>query len=553
MTPPNPVFFQTPLEILEATRKYFPSAEGYVELDKNHLITFNLRLSQTEPFTILTHAIDSDVFLESIERVKINLEFDKLSGQKRNYKLDSSRFSVQKSLLDWQKFRRVMYEMNGSQCVDVILNYLQNPQEDKNAQIFDLGLAPSQVETDLVEADLEYFRELKNKLLGFSTAQKKTLFIIFQKQYPKICNRILEEQIALDQSKKGDESNDYQRTMTVLKNGVIGQKLATEKMAVTLTSQQRLETNKVFLFVGPTGVGKTELAKAVSKIKKNRFVMFSMIDYQQETDGSKLFGSASGFVGSTDEPHFAKEINPYCSSQIQREGNKKIYTVSNLVLVFDELEKAHSKVKQSLLTLFDEGYCVANYTRERDNIIAKYVFKKCVIISTSNLYQEFILKAFQEKAEHNSISEMFKNLNRVNPQPESFSPELLGRMSIIPFGPIPKGECYQRIIKMKFSDFCSELQKEYSCKAVKIEEEDLFLLALENQLYGNGTDIRKLQKYFDSIKNNIYHHFDTLTPFASKKIIFSCDSEGPYIKFLTFIEAFEIFYEPINSLRIRLP
>ncbi len=84
------------------------------------------------------------------------------------------------------------------------------------------------------------------------------------------------------------------------------------------------------------------------------------------------------------------------------------------------------------------------------------------------------------------------------------APELVARMTVVPFGPIPRGEVYQGLLKSKFVTFCQDLKKECAFREVVIEtkEERSILASFENILYGNGTDIRKIKTYFDDVIKN---------------------------------------------------
>lgn len=551
MIPVKPTMLTTPLDIWRAVAAHIPSAEGAVHVEADQSVTLNLTLSRHVPVISLRGAVDSERFEESIKKLKRHLESDKLFHQPRNHVVKVERFSTMEPLSDWQKFRRVMYEKSGRSCVDLICNYLLNPAEE--AQLLYLGLAPVQVEANRTEADFEYFKRVGDRLQAFPE-RCRAIFGNFQRLYPNVCRPILEEIWAQPRrAELGNEDDSYPNTLLRLRGDVIGQFLATERMAAALTAQVNLERNQVFLFVGPTGVGKTELAKAASKIKGARLCRFDMNQYQGEVDFNKLFGSASGYVGSTDKPHFAQAIDQHTPIEVGAEGSTRVYEISNLVLLFDEFEKAHAKVKQSLLTLFDEGYCVMNYTQGRTNISIKYRFKRCVLINTCNLYQQEVLQAFQREIECDQIIAMFKQCNLVRPLESSLSQELLGRMTIIPFGFVPRGECYQRLISLKFRSFRSELVEALPCRDVNIENENVILLDLENKLYGDGTDIRRIERYFEAVRVVIYEQSPRFGTLKTLKITFSSIEGAACIKFSTFIAEFGVYHEPMGLGPVRLP
>jgi ATP-dependent Clp protease ATP-binding subunit ClpA len=323
--------------------------------------------------------------------------------------------------------------------------------------------------------------------------------------FPAVFERLLRERAEgrIAEEARG-RVDPYQEILTQLRTRVRGQDLATHELAATMASQANQDANQVFLFIGPTGVGKTELAKAVASAKSG-FVSFNMSEYTSEHDISKFFGSPTGYIGSDDLPHFAKEIAKH---ETRVGGDRE---VRNIVILFDEFEKTAEEIKQSLLRIFDEGLYAANYTAnargfDAKNETSRYVFKKCVFICTSNLFHDYLLDVFRRRIENvDEIRTGFVDLNRMAPPfSHRFSPELLGRMRIIPFGPIPRGACYQRLLKDKLDQFIPNFKRELSCKDIVVENEPLVLQDLEHKLYGDGTDIRRVARYLTEAKAIVY-------------------------------------------------
>ena len=188
------------------------------------------------------------------------------------------------------------------------------------------------------------------------------------------------------------------------------------------------------------------------------------------------------------------------------DGANTIYEVENMVILFDELEKAHSEVKQSLLTLFDEGWVQVKYTQGSSNQSEKYIFKDAIFIATSNLYSEMIKKSFKERKNIKDTARSFVQQNAMRPSRTSFSPEFLGRFEIVPFGPIPRGkEYFQKIIKQKMDKSIAIIKTQLNLSGFQVEEEDKVLSILESRLYGEGINIRKLQRFFDQDLNTVIY------------------------------------------------
>ncbi|MFA6855962.1 MAG: AAA family ATPase, partial [Treponema sp.] len=116
-----------------------------------------------------------------------------------------------------------------------------------------------------------------------------------------------------------------------------------------------------FLFVGPTGVGKTELARSLARILGEPLLRYDMSEYQEEYTVSRLIGSAPGYVGYEEGGQLTEDIrkNPHA------------------VVLFDEIEKAHQKIYNVLLQVMDYGFLTDNQGRKAD-------FRSCIIIMTSN-------------------------------------------------------------------------------------------------------------------------------------------------------------------------
>ncbi|MBQ7607213.1 MAG: AAA family ATPase [Desulfovibrionaceae bacterium] len=147
-----------------------------------------------------------------------------------------------------------------------------------------------------------------------------------------------------------------------------------------------------FLFLGATGVGKTELCKVLGEYlfnSRNALIRLDMSEYQQEHEVSKLFGAPPGYLGHEE------------GGQLTEAVRRKPYSL----VLFDEIEKAHPKVFETLLQVLDEG-------RMTDGKGRCVVFKNCIIVMTSNLGQEVILSTLT--GERQSVRRI--GFHRPNPQ-----------------------------------------------------------------------------------------------------------------------------------------
>lgn len=259
-----------------------------------------------------------------------------------------------------------------------------------------------------------------------------------------------------------------------------------------------------FIFLGPTGVGKTETAKALAEFlfdDENNMVRVDMSEFMEKHSVSKLIGAPPGYVGYEDRAILSQII-------------RKPYTV----ILFDEIEKAHPDIFNLLLQILDEGKLTDSHSR----IIN---FRNTVIIMTSNIGSEYIQKSIENKKEINNDI-IFKNLRTY------FRPEFLNRIDdIIVFNSLGKEQIRQivdiqirninknldskkMIIKLtdKAKDFLSEkgYDPQFGARPLKRAIQTyllnpLSLNIIENKFNEGKTievDVKKDDKLsFDSIKN----------------------------------------------------
>jgi len=168
------------------------------------------------------------------------------------------------------------------------------------------------------------------------------------------------------ESVKEDEKAKLKALESTLKSQVFGQDEAIEAVALAVKKSRAGFRNldkpeASFLFVGPTGVGKTELTKVLSETLNENLLRFDMSEYQESYSVSRLIGSAPGYVGYDEGGQLTEAVrrNPHS------------------IILFDEIEKAHEDIYNILLQVLDYGTLTDNQGRKAD-------FRNCIIILTSN-------------------------------------------------------------------------------------------------------------------------------------------------------------------------
>jgi len=207
----------------------------------------------------------------------------------------------------------------------------------------------------------------------------------------------------------------------VLKTEVIGQETAIRAVsrAIKRNKAGLSDINKPigsFLFLGPTGVGKTETAKSLAKFlfdSEKALVRIDMSEYMEKHSVSRLVGAPPGYVGYDE------------GGQLTEAVRRKPYSV----ILFDEIEKAHPDVFNILLQVLDDG-------RLTDNKGVTVDFKNTIIILTSNIASDKIMALSDEKARESAVWEELKT---------RFKPEFLNRLDdVIIFNPLG----YEQIVKI---------------------------------------------------------------------------------------------------------
>ena len=226
---------------------------------------------------------------------------------------------------------------------------------------------------------------------------------------------------------------------SILHKRVIGQNEAVDKVTdAIIRSRAGIQDSRrpigSFMFLGPTGVGKTELAKALAESlfdDEHNIIRIDMSEYMEKFSVSRLIGAPPGYVGYEE------------GGQLTEAVRRKPYSV----ILFDEIEKAHPDVFNVLLQVLDDGRITDSQGRTID-------FKNTIIILTSNLGSEYILEGINDKGE--LTEEAKEKVEKLLKQ--SFRPEFLNRLDeIVFYKPLTQNET-AKILDLLIADLNKRLE-----------------------------------------------------------------------------------------------
>ncbi|MCH3965003.1 MAG: ATP-dependent chaperone ClpB [Clostridium sp.] len=246
-----------------------------------------------------------------------------------------------------------------------------------------------------------------------------------------------------------------------------------------------------FIFLGPTGVGKTELAKTLARTlfdSEENIIRIDMSEYMEKYSVSRLIGAPPGYVGYEE------------GGQLTEAVRRKPYSV----ILFDEIEKAHDDVFNIFLQILDDGRLTDNQGKVVD-------FKNCIIIMTSNIGSSYLL---ENSGSHSIDSDVRQKV--MNEMKSRFKPEFLNRLDdIIMFKPLDTEE-----IKSIIDIFLEDIKNRLGDKNISIDISDAAKETMAREGYDPVYGARPLKRYIEN----------TLETNIAKKIINGDIQEGSGVK-----------------------
>ena len=414
--------------------------------------------------------------MDSVSRKIMQLEIEQTALKKETDTLSKERLKNIESEIETLKeeYKVMQAKWQGEKDTIVKVQRLREEIEEVTAL-----MEKAEREYDLQKtAELKYGKlpQLKKQL---EEAEKQTA----SKSESILHDRVTEEEIAKIVSKwtgipvsrlKESEREKLLSLEKILHERVIGQDEAVTKVSeAILRSRAGIQDNNrpigSFLFLGPTGVGKTELAKALAKTlfdDEKNIVRIDMSEYMEKFSVSRLIGAPPGYIGYDE------------GGQLTEAVRRKPYSV----VLFDEIEKAHQDVFNILLQVLDDGRITDSQGRTVD-------FKNTIIILTSNLGSHFILEGIEDNEITDTAKEQVNNLLK-----SSFRPEFLNRLDeIVLYKPLSKMEI-SKIVVLLFDNLKKRLQE----KELHLEiTESAKLFIIENG-YDSVYGARPLKRFIQS-------------------------------------------------------
>ena len=428
--------------------------------------------------TIRTEIDSMPTEMDDIARKIMQLEIEEMALKKETDTLSKERLAaLQKELAELRdKFNAMKAQWENEKKSINAVSDTKAEIEKVNGEIE----AAQRVGDYERAAKLKYSRlpELQKKLEEAQKAGEN------KKQHTLLRNTVTEEEIARVVSRwtgiplaklMEGEREKILHLDDILHKRVIGQDEAVTKVTEAIIRSRAgiADPNRPigsFLFLGPTGVGKTELAKALAESlfdDEHNLVRIDMTEYMEKFSVSRLIGAPPGYVGYDE------------GGQLTEAVRRKPYSV----VLFDEIEKAHPDVFNILLQVLDDGRITDSQGRTVD-------FKNTIIILTSNLGSSYLLEGIDENG--NISEEAKEKVSQLLKQ--SFRPEFLNRLDeIVYYNPLTKDNI-TKIIDLLIKGLAQRLED----KQLKLEitplAKDLIIENGYDPVYG----ARPLKRYLQS-------------------------------------------------------
>ena len=467
--------------------------------------------------------IDEACAMIKTEMESMPIELDDVSHKITQYQIEETALKKEKDELSQKRLQEIQKEIANLQNKFKEMKAKWDNEKDAISKVQKLREDLEKVNADIERAernyDLNKAAELKyGKLPQIQEELKKEEEIAAKsKESSLLRTKVTDEEITkiiakwtgIPVSKLMESERDKILNLgNILHKRVIGQDDAVEKVVDSIIrSRAGIQDSRrpigSFMFLGPTGVGKTELAKALAESlfdDEHNIIRIDMSEYMEKFSVSRLIGAPPGYVGYEE------------GGQLTEAVRRKPYSV----ILFDEIEKAHPDVFNVLLQVLDDGRITDSQGRTVD-------FKNTIIILTSNLGSEYILEGINDKGElteeaKDKVEKLLK---------QSFRPEFLNRLDeIVFYKPLTQNEI-GKILDLLIAD----LNKRLTDQEINVELTD----SAKTYLIANGYDAiygaRPLKRFVQKkVETLIAREIIKQTVLPKDKVLIDCKDNELYIK-----------------------
>ena len=439
--------------------------------------------------------IDEACAMIKTEMESMPIELDDVSHKITQYQIEETALKKEKDELSQKRLQEIQKEIANLQNKFKEMKAKWDNEKDAISKVQKLREDLEKVNADIERAernyDLNKAAELKyGKLPQIQEELKKEEEIAAKsKESSLLRTKVTDEEITkiiakwtgIPVAKLMESERDKILNLgNILHKRVIGQDDAVEKVVDSIIRSRAgiQDPNSPigsFMFLGPTGVGKTELAKALAEAlfdDEHNMIRIDMSEYMEKYSVSRLIGAPPGYVGYEE------------GGQLTEAVRRKPYSV----VLFDEIEKAHPDVFNILLQVLDDGRITDSQGRTVD-------FKNTIIILTSNLGSEYILDGIGNDGE---ISKEAKD--KVNALlKQSFRPEFLNRLDeIVFYKPLKKSEI-SKILELLIQDLERRLEDKYIHLELTQSAKDYLIDNGYDEIYGARPLKRFVQKKLETL------------------------------------------------------
>lgn len=427
------------------------------------------------------------IMLLEIERQSLKKEKDEQS-KKRLQELDDELYQLKlketKLKEDFNKEKEVNEAILEKK--KLLENYKHQLKEAENSYNLDVAAKLRHGDIPALELELEELQKNNKNVLISDTVNEEDIASVISKWTNVPISKLVE-----------GEKEKLLKLEEKMKDRVIGQDDVLKKISNAIIRSRAgiKDPNRPigsFLFLGPTGVGKTEVAKTLAYElfdDERHMIRIDMSEYMESFNVSRLIGAAPGYVGYEEGGQLTEAVrrNPYS------------------IVLFDEIEKAHPDVFNILLQILDDGRITDSQGRTVD-------FKNTIIIMTSNLGSEYIL-------ENNDNKEQMINMELR----KTFKPEFLNRIDeIVFFNSLGKDVVYKIIDKI-----IREINNRLKDKGIEIDISSKLKEYIIDNAYDSNYGARPIKRYIsDNIETVIAMELISGNIEENSKIVVDINGDG---------------------------